>query len=213
MLVKDANEITGGLSSPSKMPGRAYNLPARECKVGSALRRVKKSVCSGCYALKNRYMFPKVQQALYKRFKSIEDDRWVPAMAFLINKQCSKVPYFRWHDSGDIQSVAHLQKIVDVCTLTPTVNHWLPTREYKLVKQFLDGGGVLPENLNVRLSAQMIDMGLPVAVPGCSASVVLIDMQLFPEAHKCPAAHQDNSCGDCRDCWDDSVALVAYPYH
>ena len=28
MLKKEAKEITGGLSAPSKMPGPAYNLPA-----------------------------------------------------------------------------------------------------------------------------------------------------------------------------------------
>ena len=31
MLKKEAREITGGLSKPSKMPGPAHNLPAQAC--------------------------------------------------------------------------------------------------------------------------------------------------------------------------------------
>ncbi len=64
MLKKEANRITGGLSKPSKMPGPAYNLPAIRCKTGSKLRKIKGSVCYGCYALKGRYCFPNVQKAL-----------------------------------------------------------------------------------------------------------------------------------------------------
>ena len=36
MLKKEAREITGGLSKPSKMPGPAHNLPAAACKTGEA---------------------------------------------------------------------------------------------------------------------------------------------------------------------------------
>jgi len=35
MLKKEAREITGGLSKPSKMPGPAHNLPAAACKTGA----------------------------------------------------------------------------------------------------------------------------------------------------------------------------------
>ena len=52
MKLKEAKEITGGLSNPSKMPGKAYSIPASRCNVGSRLAKVKGSVCEGCYALK-----------------------------------------------------------------------------------------------------------------------------------------------------------------
>ena len=57
MLKKQAREITGGLSKPSKMPGPAHNLPAQACKTGAKLVNVPGSVCAGCYALKGRYRF------------------------------------------------------------------------------------------------------------------------------------------------------------
>ena len=40
MLKKEAKEITGGLSKPSKMPGPSYNLPAAACITGAKLAKI-----------------------------------------------------------------------------------------------------------------------------------------------------------------------------
>jgi hypothetical protein len=125
MKTIDALKLVGGLSKPSKMPGWAYGIPARECKTGSKLVKVKGSTCEGCYALKGCYVFPVVQAAQYKRLDSIKHPGWVKAMTALINSKKSK--FFRWHDSGDVQSVKHLAKIFEVCRRSPDVQHWMPT--------------------------------------------------------------------------------------
>ena len=66
MKVSDALKITGSLSKPSKMPGWAYSLPAKECKTGGKLQEaVPGSVCYDCYALKGCYVFKVVQDAQY----------------------------------------------------------------------------------------------------------------------------------------------------
>ena len=44
LLKKEAHKIVGGLSKPSKMPGPAYNLPARACITGAKLVKVPGSV-------------------------------------------------------------------------------------------------------------------------------------------------------------------------
>ena len=41
MKIKEAKEITGGLSNPSKMPGKAYSIPASRCHVGSRLAKLQ----------------------------------------------------------------------------------------------------------------------------------------------------------------------------
>ena len=116
MLIKEANAITGGLTHTTKMPGPSYNTPASRCITGAKLRKVPGSVCEFCYALKGNYKrFPKVEEALERRFKSLKRQAWVPAMAALIKKH----KYFRWHDAGDLQSMAHLENIFEVCRLTP----------------------------------------------------------------------------------------------
>jgi len=125
MRTEEAKTITGSLSKPSKMPGWAYGIPAKECKTGSKLRQVKNSTCEKCYAMKGCYVFKVVQEAQYKRLAATRHPLWVRAMAAQINSKKSK--YFRWHDSGDVQDLKHLAKIFKVCKLTPDVQHWMPT--------------------------------------------------------------------------------------
>jgi hypothetical protein len=115
MKTSEALKLVGGLSKPSKMPGWAYGLPAKECKTGSKLVKVKGSTCEGCYALKGCYVFKVVQEAQYRRLASVKHPLWTGAMALLINSKKSK--WFRWHDSGDVQDEDHLTKIFAVCKL------------------------------------------------------------------------------------------------
>jgi hypothetical protein len=191
------------------MPGWGYSLPAQECITGSKLRLVPGSTCSICYALKGRFRFESVKNAMYRRLESITAPLWVPAMAELIQR--SNTPYFRWHDSGDLQSLDHLDRIVGVCQATPETRHWLPTREYKIVQKFVIDGRHIPENLNIRVSAHMIDGPAP-AIIGLTASTVSTE-EPVDGAHPCPSRFQNNSCGDCRACWDKGVPLVDYHAH
>ena len=199
MLKKEAKKITGGLSKPSKMPGPAYNLPAWACKTGAKLRKVPGSPCYGCYAFKGRYNFSNVQQALRRRLEALESPLWVEAMVTLIKGQ----EFFRWHDSGDIQSEQHLKNIFEVCKLTPETKHWLPTQE----REYLKDPEAVPANLIIRLSGSKIDGPSPKAWPWTSSVVT------SSEARTCPAPEQGNSCGSCRACWDKNTGNVAYGKH
>ena len=199
MKTSEALKLVGGLSKPSKIPGWAYGLPAKECKTGSKLVKVEGSTCHGCYALKGCYVFKVVQEAQYRRLASVKHELWTTAMALLINSKKSK--YFRWHDSGDVQDEEHLLKIFAVCKLTPSVKHWMPTRE-AWVKRFLP---LKPHNLIIRFSAPMVDQEAPSSWPHTSTVVT--------SGRTCPAPTQDNECKDCRACWDPSVKNVAYGQH
>ena len=200
MLKKEARQITGGLSKPSKMPGPAYNLPAWHCQTGAKLRKIEGTPCFGCYAMKGRYRFSNVRAALERRLQALEDPRWVDAMITLIKGQ----PWFRWHDSGDIQSQKHLENIFEVCKQTPDTRHWLPTQE----RQYLPADpATVPDNLIIRLSGSKVDGPAPKAWPWTSSVVT------SPEARTCPAPTQSNECKDCRACWDRSTPDVAYGKH
>ena len=199
MKTSEAWTIVGGLSKPSKMPGWSIGLPAKECKTGSKLRQVKDSVCYDCYALKGCYVFKVVQDAQYKRLAAIRSTRWVQALAHLINSKKSNV--FRWHDSGDVQDLDHLNKIYQVCRLTPTRRHWMPTRE-AWVKDHLDRK---PANLVIRFSSPMIDQG-PVNSWANTSTVVT-------SGATCPSAKQGNQCKDCRNCWNPEIKNISYGRH
>jgi len=215
MTLAELSSIVGGLSNPSKMPGYAYSLPAQECRTGGELQKREGSVCYDCYALKGRYAFRNVRAALYRRLESLSHPLWIPAMVELISRRAAQGHHhFRWHDSGDLQSLEHLEQICEVARRTPQVRHWIPTREYRTVADYIKSGGEIPENLNVRMSAHMVGGAIP-TFPRLPVTVSTV----FPHgetpegAHQCPAPQQENSCGSCRACWDSNVRLVNYTLH
>ena len=213
---KSAEDIVGGLSKTSKMPGWSISISARRCNVGTKLRNVKGSTCEKCYACKGMYNFPNVQNAMQGRYNALFDERWVAAMAFVVAKKCRKIPYFRWHDSGDIQGLNHLINIVQVCEMTPHISHWLPTREYGVVRKYLELFGSFPANLTVRVSAAMLDSAAPSDF--AHSSEVATDENAMNASRSrggvaCVASTQNNECRDCRACWDRNVATVTYYKH
>ena len=199
MNTKEAWTLVGGLSKPSKMPGWSIGIPAKECKTGAKLRLIPNSVCEGCYALKGCYVFKVVQEAQYKRLEAIQHPDWVQAMATLINSK--KPDVFRWHDSGDVQDEAHLNKIFEVCRLTPSKRHWMPTRE-AWIKDHMN---MAPANLVVRFSSPMVDQG-PVKSWANTSTV-------STKSRSCPAPDNNNECGTCRACWDPLVKNIEYGKH
>lgn len=206
MTTKQLDAATGGLSRPGKMPCHAWSIPAKACKTGSKLRNIPGSVCSGCYALKNRYLFTNVQTSLENRLaKTANLQAWQAAMVELIRRRETS-GFFRWFDSGDLQSVAMLHAINEIALALPTIKFWLPTREIKIVRSFLRAK-TPARNLIIRVSATMVD-GDAVKLTGCATSRVVSNKA----AANCPAYSQGGICGDCRKCWDRRT-VVKYPKH
>ena len=202
MLIKEAIEITGGLSKTNKMPGPSINLPASQCITGRKLVNVPGSTCSGCYALKGRYRFKNTLTAMARRLAKLHDPRWIEAMVTLINKQ----PVFRWHDSGDIQSAKHLTNIFEVCKRTPATAHWLPTREARFLN--LMDPDVVPKNLKIVLSDHMNDQATPPSWWPYTSGVTTKHGTVT-----CPSSSQGNKCRSCRKCWDRRTKRVIYGKH
>jgi hypothetical protein len=199
MLKKEANIIVGGLSATGKMPCPSINLPAVACVTGSKLAKVPGTTCHGCYALKGRYRFPNVKEAMDRRLKALSDSRWVRAMVVLMQDR----KFFRWHDSGDIQSAWHLKRILEVCKQTPRTNHWLPTREAKLLA--LMDPNIIPPNLIIRLSATKVDGAASKSWPWTST--------VSTKDKTCPAPNQGGKCKDCRACWSRDIQNITYAKH
>ena len=209
MNLKEATEQVGRLLKAGKKPGPTYNKHAKFCVTGAKLRKVVGSTCHGCYAFKGNYLFPSVQQGLEKRFEAFKKSAFVDAMSFMINRYAKKSGYFRWFDSGDLVSMAMLEKIVMVCNKTPTIKHWLPTREVKIVSDYKKIYKKFPDNLMVRVSAPMVD-GEPLKSFDYTSTV---NHKTKPIGHDCPSRFQNNKCMDCRACWDKNIKNVSYHKH
>jgi hypothetical protein len=230
MNLSQAKSIAGTLGFPSKMPGTSYGLPADKCIIGAKLVAVPGSVCHGCYALSGRYQWSNAVKSLNKRLAALSDPGWVTAMIFLLKHKhrhhhfridlgrvkkgqqrwrMNVAGYHRWHDSGDLQGVWHLAKICEVATGTPNIRHWIATREAKMVKDFVIGGGIVPDNLTIRISSTMVDRGPPMSWPLTST----VHDKADPIGHRCPAPTQNHECGSCRACWSRDVPNVSYHKH
>lgn len=213
MTVPIAEAIVGGIGSANtKMPCRTFGLDATDCRTGAQLHATGNLalICASCYALRGRQQVPNVKIAYARRKAGLDHPQWPDAMAYLINAY-ERGGYFRWFDSGDLQSVEMLDKIMWVASRTPTVRHWLPTNERGMV---LAAQGPQPDNLVIRVSAYVVGqlagiewrttssvhaaVGEPVRGPRSNYSI------------ECPAYRRDHACGSCRACWSPKVANVSY---
>jgi hypothetical protein len=206
-------------SKPGKMPCSTFSTPAQACITGSKLREVPGSVCSDCYAMKGNYRFPNVKAPRETNLAAVLGDlpTWRAAMIDSIRAN-EKSGYFRWHDSGDVQSFDHLLEIINIARALPEIRFWLPTKE----KQFLarlrrglagnDPRCVVPANLTIRLSMAMIDEAPHGAWP-LTSTVHRANSYTPALGHPCGAYQNKGKCGDCRTCWDASVPNVSYPKH
>jgi len=195
------------MTRTSKMPGLSYSLPAWECQVGAKLRKVPGSVCAGCYALKGNYTrYPAIKAAQYYRLQSLRDPQWTEAMVAQIKRQ----KFFRWHDAGDLQGVWHLKNIMEVCKQTPSVKHWLPTREVKYTR--LMDPAIVPTNLKITISDHMIDQEAHMKSWPFTSGVTTADDATCPAPKQLDKNGQPH-CKDCRACWDKDVARVVYGKH
>jgi len=210
MLVKQALEAGKISTGNTKMPGTTYAIDAFACNVGSKLRNVKGSTCSGCYAIKLQKLRPSVDKG-YKsnleKFNTVQRQFWIDSMVFQIERYNTD-GYHRWFDSGDLQSIDMLRMIAEVCRKTPNVKHWLPTREKGIVSEFMTFDQC-PENLVIRVSAPMIN-GVPNKGFDNTSTV---HYKADHIGFECKAYTRGNNCGDCRACWSKDVSNVSYKKH
>jgi hypothetical protein len=204
--LKAAKAIAGSLGKPSKMPGYAYGISAELCKTGQKLAKLKGSVCSDCYACKANYKYPSVISAHAKRLENLASQAWVDSMILMVGRTGDE--YFRWHDSGDLQSLAHFEAIVKIANALPNVNFWIPTKEKGILSSYK---GTIPANLTVRLSAAMVDSDK--VNKALTGNVSLVQDKVELSGFHCKAPDQGGKCLDCRACWQKDIETIVYFKH
>lgn len=225
---KTALEIIGGsLSRTSKMPCLSWGISTAYCKTGRKLAKVKGTPCATCYVDRptSRYRLSSVQKSHEKRLRALQHPKWVQAMSFLIYLELKNrgIQYFRWFDSGDLQSVEHLHLIVRVAENVPEVRFWLPTQERKMVKVYRKIYGKEPDNLCIRFSNSKIDSYIDHSEFSPTSSVATKEHFLQLEDHgwqmRCPVYLKKDSdpekgkCGSCRMCWNSAIKHIFYQLH
>ncbi|MAH47137.1 hypothetical protein CMI37_15020 [Candidatus Pacearchaeota archaeon] len=211
----------GGLSRTSKMPCFSWGIPTDYCRRGKELHlKDKKSICGSCYAMKGAYLWKPTEVAYERRYqawKNLPRQKWVDYMVTIFNsKAIRNRGHFRWFDSGDLQSISMLEDIILIAMKTPYIKHWLATREYDIVYKVQKDGAWIPDNLVIRLSHDHVDELDKLNISADNHQSVSISdrsIKLDKKQFTCPSLLQDNSCGDCRACWNSRVKQVAYIKH
>ena len=207
------------LSKTSKMPGYSFSLPA-VITCGNAPKTQEK--CSYCYACQGRYTFNNVLDSRFKNLAAIYEDPILTG--WTLGKAIARVyyeePYFRFFDSGDIGNDKIAKTVTIACGVAlhevPDVRIWIPTSQHKRIDilpwlKLLNHIGAV-----VRPSADGFyekEKSVPV-VPGLSAgSSITTEPDKVKNLFVCPSKYQNNSCGDCRHCWDCPDEPVLYIFH
>ena len=173
-------------------------------------------VCQSCYATKGMYRFPVVKAVRQNNQQDYHRDDWVDDMV----KEVSKFDYFRWFDSGDIETPELAQKIKTVIFRTQDTKHWLPTRSDKIPKinselNIIKTKHFMFKNAALRVSADNI--GLNNQERPEVNSYVIRPEEVFEAKrqgiHVCPVGinPSQKSCDTCTMCYTD--AKVAYVLH
>ena len=221
--LQEAYIKTGGVSDTSKMPCYSWGIPAFTCRKGKRMRdEHPNSVCGICYAFSGAYNWKMVKDAYYNRYKcwhELPDREWVNYMTTILSsKKVRKSGYFRWFDSGDIQSLSMIYQIIEIADRTPFLEHWVATREDEDIEKVLTE--YIPDNLVFRLSHTYKDQ-LDKDISDCadrkninqSLVVSSTSVKLLNKQFTCPSSLQDGKCLDCRACWNHKVKHVVYIEH
>lgn len=195
-------------STPSKVPCKTWSLQALDTCLGS-----KGSdgnlvpACEGCYATTGHYHMPNVKEPRVHNREDWKREGWVSEFVTAIQKD----KYFRWFDSGDIYDLRLAKKMLDVMRLTPGTKHWLPTRMHKFSK-YKDTFTKMEAltNVVVRYSSDSISGGI---IEGANSSTIIPDPESKTSASICNSYKTQGKCKDCRNCWDKSIKVIAYPAH
>jgi hypothetical protein len=216
----DSNSrATPKLSKVSKLDGiLSWSLVARDtCPGSKADNGELVDACAGCYAVGGNYRFSNVREPREHNREDWQHASWVPTMVALLNNS----RYFRWLDSGDLYSLALAHKVLLVMTLSPWVQHWLPTRMHKFAKfaSVFDAMRALP-NVSVRFSSDATDGTFIAGVHGSTILEPLNpDDKRSPAKFvptgvtECHAPQNDGKCNGCRTCFDKNVKVIGYVAH
>lgn len=222
---------TDYLTTTSKMENSSFGYSASNCKAGGHLQKIKNSICSICYGMAGCYAFKNYITKSKRTVESVSKSFWKEAMVFIIQRK--GFPVFRWFDNGDLLSDKMLRDIFYIAEHTPDVHHWLPTKEYRMVRRVIESGLHKPDNLDIRLSEFKINGKPPIKLArrlgvNCSVALTPKEFKKRTDGLKCHTAHSIkgryketnpelyerlSSCSGCVACYNNNVDVIYYEVH
>lgn len=117
-----------------------------------------------CYAKKLERLRPSVRNAYKNNLDVLTSDPetyWREVEASIMMSR-----FFRFHVSGDIPTAEYLEKMVEISERNKHCEILCFTKRFEFVNEFLDNGGVIPENLHMIFSGwKDLEMNNPYNLP------------------------------------------------
>ena len=103
-----------------------------------------------CYAAKIERIY-KTAAAAYQRNLNILENN--PAAYWMgVRAAASMTHYFRYHVSGDIPNKEYFNIMIAIAKDLPQTKFLVFTKQFHIINDYLNAGGVIPENLKVIFS-------------------------------------------------------------
>lgn len=103
-----------------------------------------------CYARRLAARRATVRDAYAKNLEIYENE---PHTYFIqIQAAATVTRFFRYHVSGDIPNKLYLLLMITTANKCPGCNFLAFTKQYNIVNDYLNGGGVIPQNLKIIFS-------------------------------------------------------------
>ena len=151
-----------------------------------------------CYAAKITRLYKTVKTAYENNLNILKEN---PAEYWQQVKNGAKMArYFRFHVSGDIPDLEYFNNMVVLARELPHTSFLAFTKQYNIVNEYLNAGGVIPSNLKVIFS----NWGAwkcenPHSLPECE--IILKGSEPAPEWKMCGGNCTECALSDGTGCW------------
>lgn len=200
------------LSVSSKMPCNLFDL---DLIASGCAMRCMLYLLGICYAKNNPKQYtPKRKAILARNMELLNSNRFVSEMRYQILAKSQNV--FRFFGSGDFPDVKSMEKIFKLASSLPDVKFWIPTSRDDLLKEFIDAGGKIPDNVCVRYSSPAVNLPVPQFLIDMFEPHGIVFSQITTDLDNatCQASKvKKGNCKICRDCWNRDVKFVKYFVH
>lgn len=122
--------------------------PIKTCRADAPCKK-------GCYALKGNWIFLNVKNSLQNNLDDFLNDKekFFNDIINYLKNGLTTYKYFRWFSSGDIVNDDFLKGMVNVAKQCKNTKFLCFTKKFEIVNNYLNNGGVIPNNLKIVFSA------------------------------------------------------------
>lgn len=163
----------------------------------------KNCPCSlDCYATKGHFRFQNVKDNLENNYRIYLHDSasYFAQVKKAINNGLISYSYFRWHAAGDFVDKEYLEGVVKVANELPLTSFLAFTKKFELVNEYIQNGGIIPENLHIVFSAWGDEFKIenPYSFPVAYVRFKNKENKSIPDT----AAKCSGNCTNCLQCWN-----------